>query len=52
MAPKKKEAEEVVLVKDESIDTPVAAISPLTQEFDKEDLNLLRDKINEIISKS
>ncbi len=26
-------------------------LAPLTQVFDKEDLNVLRDKINEIIAK-
>lgn len=49
--PKKiKEIEDVEDNFEEGLD--LAPILPITRNFDREDLNLLRDKINEIISRS
>lgn len=48
MAKKKQEVIEEVT---ESVETPKEEILPITETFGSGDLNTLRDKINEIISK-
>lgn len=47
MAKKKKEIEEIVEVECDCC----SSIDPITQEFGNGDLNVLRDKINEIIAR-
>lgn len=50
----KKVVEDKVEVKVEAspepVEVPVKKIAPLTQDFGREDINQIRDKINEIIN--
>ncbi len=47
--PRKKQVENVV---DEVVEAPVAGIAPLsTESLGRQDLNEIRDKVNEVISK-
>lgn len=43
-----KKKEEII---EEAIETKEEGIAPLTENFNREDLNQLRDKINELIAR-
>lgn len=47
----KKTEKEVEAVIEKVVEKVLAPITPITQDFAREDLNLLRNKINEVISK-